>query len=73
MKPFIYQNPELWVDTFWGIWEIYEQFISTNFGTVSPLPMFSNNQPLFLQKNKPLYPNPKYLYGIGICIWAAKN
>ena len=26
------------------------------------------NQPLFLQK-----PNPKYLFGIGISIWAAKN
>jgi hypothetical protein len=24
------------------------------------------NQPLFLQKTKPLYPNPKYLFGIGI-------
>ena len=26
------------------------------------------NQPLFLQKTKPLYPNPKYLFGIGIGI-----
>jgi hypothetical protein len=39
--------------------------------TVSPLSMFSINQPLFLQflqKTKPLY-----LFGIGIWIWAAKN
>ena len=28
--------------------------------------LFSINQPLFLQKTKPLYPNPKYLFGIGI-------
>ena len=26
------------------------------------LSMFSNYQPLFLQKPKPLYPNPKYLF-----------
>jgi hypothetical protein len=32
---------------------------------VSPLSMFSINQPLFLQKTKPLYQNPKYLFGIG--------
>ena len=30
-------------------------------------------QPLFLQKIKPLYPTPKYLFGSGICICAAKN
>ena len=42
-------------------------------GTMSPLSMFSINQPLFLQKTKPLYPNPEYLSGIGIWIWAAKN
>jgi hypothetical protein len=33
---------------------------------VSPLSMFSINQPFFLQKTKPLYPHPKYLFGIGI-------
>ena len=41
------------------------------------LSMFSINQQLFLQKTKPLYPNPKYLFGIGIgigiLIWAAMN
>ena len=30
-------------------------------GTVSPLPMFSINQPLFVQKTKLLYPNFFYL------------
>ena len=33
---------------------------------VSPLPMFSIISPLFLQKTKPLYPHPKYLFGIEI-------
>ena len=41
---------------FLGLWGIFGQFISTHFGTVSPLNMFSNNQPLILQKTKPLYP-----------------
>ena len=52
-------------DKFWGIWGILGQFIITHLGSVSPLSMFSINQPLFLQENKPLYPNPKYLFGIG--------
>ena len=34
-----------------------------------PCPCF----PLFLQKTKPLNPHPKYLFGFGIWIWAAKN
>ena len=51
-----------WADKFWGIWGIFGKTISTHFGTVSPLAMFSIIQPLFLQKNKPLYPHPnKYL------------
>ena len=58
-----------WADKFWGIWGIFGQTISTHFGTVSPLSMFSIIQPLFLQKTKPLYPHPKYLFGIGIWIW----
>ena len=62
-----------WAKKFGGIWGIFSRIISTHFGTVSPLSMFSTNQPLFLQKTKPLYPNPKYLFGIGIWIWAAKN
>ena len=64
-----------WTDKFWGIWVIFGLFISTHFGTVSPLYMFSINQPLFLQKTKSLYPNPKYLFEIviWIWIWAAKS
>ena len=53
----------IWADKFWGIWGILGRFISTHFGTLT---MFSINQPLILQKTKPLYPNPKYLFGIGI-------
>ena len=30
-----------WADKFWGIWGIFGQTISTHFGTVSPLSMFS--------------------------------
>ena len=56
----------IWPDKFWGMWDIFEQFISTHFGTVSPLSMFSINQQLFLQKIKHLYPHIKYLFGIGI-------
>ena len=52
-----------WAQIFWGILGIFEQFISTNLGAVSPFSMFSINQSLFLQKS--LYPNPKYLFGIG--------
>ena len=63
----------IWVDTFWGIWGIFSRTISTHFGTVSPLSMFFIIQPLILRKTKPLYPHPKYLFGIGIWIWAAKN
>ena len=55
----------IWTDKFWGIWGIFGRFISTHFGTVSPLSMFSFNQPLVLQKTKHLYPNPKYLFEIG--------
>ena len=64
-------------DKFWDIWGILGRTISTHFGAVSPFSMFYINQPLFLQKTKPLYPLPKYLFGIGILIWiwiwAAKN
>ena len=53
------------IPNFWGIWGIFERFISNHFGTVIPLSMFSINQ-LFLQKTKPLYPNPKYLFYLGL-------
>ena len=63
----------IWADKFWGIWGIFSRFISTHFGTVSSLSMFSINQPLFLQKTKPLYPNRRNLFGSGSWIWAGKN
>ena len=72
MKSFFIEIPNFWAwaDKFWGIWGILGRFISTQFA-VSPLSMFSINQPWFLQKT--LYPHPKYLSGIGIWIWAAMN
>ena len=68
MKPFLSKaltfglGQTIWDDKLWGIWDIFGRFISTHFGTVSPLFMYSINQPLFLQKTTPLYPNPKYLF-----------
>ena len=64
MKPFFIKFPKVltWADKFWGIWGIF----GSRFGTVSPLSMFFINEPLFLQKTKSLYPNPKYLFGIGM-------
>ena len=66
MKPFsskyqtFGQGQTIWADKFLGIWGTFVRFVGTHFGTVSPLSLFSNNQPLFLQKTKLLYPNPKY-------------
>ena len=40
---------------------------------MSALSIFSINQPLFLQRTKYFYPNPKYLFGIGILILTTKN
>ena len=31
----------IWEDNFWGIWGIFGRFISTDFGTVSSLSIFS--------------------------------
>ena len=67
MKPFFIKisnfwlGQTIWADEFWGIWGIFSRFIGTHFDTVSPLSMFSINQPFFLQKTKLLYPNPIYL------------
>ena len=48
-----------------GVFGVFSADLSAPFfGTVSPLSMFSNNQPLSLQKTKPLY--HKYLFGIWI-------
>jgi hypothetical protein len=69
MKPFFITIPNFgaWADNlgykFWGIWGIFGRFIKTHFGTVSSLSMFSINKSLI---TKLLYPNPKYLFGIGI-------
>ena len=66
IKPFFIEMQNFWAsaDKFWDIWGIFCQTISTNFAshTVSPLFMFAINKPLFLQKTKPLYPNPKYIW-----------
>ena len=61
MKPFFIKIPNFWAwaDKFWGIFDIFGQTINTHFVTVSPLAMFSIIQPLFLQKNKPLYLHPQ--------------
>ena len=55
----------LWAE-FGDIWGIFGQTISTHFGTLISLSLFSIIQPLFLQKTKPLYPTPKYLFGSGV-------
>ena len=55
-----------WAENYRGIWSIFGQFISTHFGTLSPMFMFSINQLLSLKKTEPLYPNLKYLFRIGI-------
>ena len=78
MKPFFIEIQNFWAWTdkmckFWGICGIFGQFISTHFGTVSSLSIFSITEPLFLQRNKPLYPHLKYFFGIGILIWSTKN
>ena len=46
-----------WAKIFLRIRGIFGEFISTNFGTVRSLSMFSINQSLVLKKTKPLYPN----------------
>jgi hypothetical protein len=58
MKPFFIEIPIFWAWAdnlgryiFFGIWGTFGGFISTHFGTVSPLSMFSIDQQLFLQKN----------------------
>jgi hypothetical protein len=55
-----------WANKFWGIWGIFGQTISIHFDTLIHLSIFSIIKPLFLQKTKPLYPHPKYLFGVGI-------
>ena len=40
-----------WTENFGGIWGTFGRTISPHFRTVCCLPMFSINQPLFLQKH----------------------
>jgi hypothetical protein len=64
MKLFFIEIPN-----FWALADnlgVFQQFISTHFGTVSPLSMFSINQSLFIQQTKPLNTNLNYFRGIGI-------
>ena len=74
-KPFFIEIPNFWAwaDNLGRYIFMYlgyfQPIISTHFGTLSPLSMFSTNH----QKTKPLYPNPEYWFGIGIWIWSAKN
>ena len=55
----------IWADNFWGIWGIFGRFISTHFGTLRPLSMLFNNQPLFLQKLSLSIPIPNIYLGLG--------
>ena len=41
MKPFFIEIQNFRADKFWGIWGIFGQTISTQFGTVSPLSIIS--------------------------------
>ena len=69
MKPFLLKSQTFghgktnWADKYCGTFGI---FGPGHFDTMNPLSMFSIIQPLFLQKTKPLYQHPKYLFGIGI-------
>ena len=73
MKPFFSLKSKtfgfgqtLWADKFWGIWGIFGRIISTYFGTVSSLSMFSINQPLFLKQKLSLYIQISNIYlGLG--------
>ena len=67
-EAFFIEIQNVWVcaDKLWGIWGIFGQTISTHFGKVSPLSISSIIQPLFLQKNKPFYPHPKYLWDVNL-------
>jgi hypothetical protein len=56
----------IWADKFWGKWGYFQTIYKHPFGTVSPLSMFSINQPLFLKKLSLYKSNLKYLFGIGI-------
>ena len=56
----------IWADKFWGIWGLFGRFISTHFGTLRPLSMLFNNQPLFLQKLSLYIQIPKIYLKVGV-------
>ena len=61
-EAFFQQNPQLLV---MGIWGTFGQSISTHFGTVSSLSMFSIIHPLFLQKPNLYIQIPTIYLGLG--------
>ena len=58
MKPFFIEIPKyglgqtICANKFWDVWDVFEQSISTHFDTVSPLSMFSINQPDSISKSQ---------------------
>ena len=72
-EAFFHHNPKLLADNFCGIWGMYFWPI---WYCESPVHVFHESTMVdhyFYKKTKPLYPNPKYLFGIGIWICAEKN
>ena len=65
MKSFFIEIQNFWAGKFWGIWGIFHQIISTHFGTVILLSMFSIIQPLFLQKLSLYIQIPNINLGLG--------
>ena len=65
MKPFFIETQTNLADKFWSIWGILGQTISTHFGTVSPLSMFSIIPPVFLQKLSLYIHIPNIYLGLG--------
>jgi hypothetical protein len=72
MKPFFIEIPNVWA---WadnlgrhvlGHLVYFRPIYQHPFWYCESLVHVSINQPLFLKKTKPLYPNPKYLFGIRI-------
>ena len=75
-EAFFHRNPKLfglgqtiWAEIFCAIWGILGRFVSTHFGTVSPLSMFFiKSTIIFTKKTKPLYLNPEICLGLGLVI-----
>ena len=66
-----HRNPKLlglgrqFGQTIFGAFGVFSANLLAPILVLSPLSMFSIIPLLFLQKTKPLYPNPKYLLGLG--------